>query len=335
MLRVSIAGFFLVSVVVMGMLLLKSRHPAITKNAPGTTRKTSDSIWQAPNITSDRTLSDDEKKLILYGSDLVAHTSKYFGPKGILAKQTNGMNCQNCHLEAGTKLWANNFSAVYSTYPKYRERSGKVESIFRRVNDCFERSLNGKPIDSNSHEFKAIFAYIKWLGKNVAKGSRPAGAGIEKLTFLQRAADTAKGRLVFESTCTSCHQKNGSGLINSDSTGYTYPPLWGDHSFADGAGLYRISNFAGFIRGNMPFGQASHAKPVLTVEQAWDVAAYVISKPRPKFSRRHDWPDISAKPFDFPFGPYADQFDETRHKYGPFAPIVAAKESINTISKRR
>ena len=41
--------------------------------------------------------------LIRYGYALVAHTSKYLGPKGIVQHSTNGMNCQNCHLEAGTK----------------------------------------------------------------------------------------------------------------------------------------------------------------------------------------------------------------------------------------
>ena len=34
-----------------------------------------------------------------------------------------------------------------------------------------------------------------------------------------------------------------------------------------------------------------------------------------------DWPKISKKPFDHPFGPYVDPFSEEQHKFGPYKPI--------------
>src|SRR5882724_7432115 len=55
--------------------------------------------WKAPD-TSQISL-DEAGKFIRYGRDLIAHTSYYLGPKGTIAAITNGMNCQNCHLEAG------------------------------------------------------------------------------------------------------------------------------------------------------------------------------------------------------------------------------------------
>ena len=75
----------------------------------------------------------------------------------------------------------------------------------------------------------------------------------------------------------------------------------------------------------MPFGQASHGSPVLTLEEAWDVAAYINSQERPHIDQSTDWPDSSKKPVDFPFGPFADTFTETQHRYGPFQPIEAAR----------
>ena len=69
--------------------------------------------------------------IIRYGYELIAHTSKYLGPKGTVLQTTNGMNCQNCHLEAGTKPWGLNYGSVYSTYPKFRERSGGLETIYK------------------------------------------------------------------------------------------------------------------------------------------------------------------------------------------------------------
>jgi thiosulfate dehydrogenase len=151
-----------------------------------------DSSWVAPNFYYDDT-KGEERQLLIYGEDIVANTSTYFGPHGSVAAITNGMNCQNCHLNAGRKNWGNNYSAVFSTYPKFRDRSGKTETIYKRVSDCFERSLNGTAPDSNSKEYKAIYTYIKWLGKDVEKGKKPYGSGIEKLPYMDRAADPAKG----------------------------------------------------------------------------------------------------------------------------------------------
>src|SRR6185503_18982383 len=51
--------------------------------------------------------NEKEAELISYGRELIAHTSDYLGPKGKVAKLSNGMNCQNCHLDAGTKPFGN------------------------------------------------------------------------------------------------------------------------------------------------------------------------------------------------------------------------------------
>lgn len=285
--------------------------------------------WQAPD---ESTLNDNpNKEIILYGKDLIAHTAEYFGPKGTIYKaSTNGMNCQNCHLDAGTKIFGNNYSAVASTYPKFRARSGKIENVYKRVNDCFERSLNGKALDTTSKEMQAIVAYINWLGKDVPKGKIPEGSGLKKVDFLNRAADPEKGKTIYINKCAVCHKADGQGVMNEEKTTYTYPPLWGEHSYNDGAGLYRISNFAKYIKYNMPLG-ASYDNAILSNEEAWDIAAYVNSQKRPHKNTKSDWPKMEQKPFDHPFGPYADGFPEKQHKYGPYKPIV---EKSNSLKKK-
>ena len=261
-----------------------------------------------------------------YGYELISNTAYYLGPKGKVNRISNGMNCQNCHLKAGTVPWGNNYSAVASTYPKYRDRSSSVESIAKRVNDCIERSLNGKALDTSSREMQAIIAYIKWVGSDVPKGKKPMGSGISNLPFLNRAADKIKGEKVYNNFCLRCHAKNGEGQINKSGFGYEYPPLWGNSSYNIGAGLFRLSRLAGFVKNNMPYLEATFNKPILTDEEAWDVAAYINSQPRPQKNISADWHNISKKPFDHPFAPYADSFSETQHKYGPFQPIVDFKK---------
>jgi thiosulfate dehydrogenase len=282
------------------------------------------SLWKAPDWAEMEKEPNAEE--LNYGKELVANTAEYLGPKGKVKAISNGMNCQNCHLQAGTAPLGNNYGAVASTYPKVRARSGKEEDIQKRINDCFERSLNGQSLARDSKEMKAMVAYINWVGKDVPKGEVPIGSGLYEVPLLDRAADPAKGKLVYEKQCASCHQADGKGMAKPDGSGYLYPPLWGENSYNHGAGLYRISRFAGYVKANMPLG-ATFEQPILSDEESWDLAAYVNSMDRPKKDLTQDWPDISKKPMDHPFGPFSDSFTEEQHKFGPFKPIKAAKSS--------
>jgi thiosulfate dehydrogenase len=283
-----------------------------------------DNEWHAPDTA---TIPKDEAgDLIRYGRELVANTGAYYGPRGKISREANGMNCQNCHLDAGTKLYANTFSAVASIYPKFRARSGIVEDLDKRINDCFERSMNGKKLDSLSKEMRAMKAYINWVGKDVKKGEVPKGASVVDLPFLAEAADRDKGKISFEKHCVRCHGSDGGGKLNADSITYQYPPLWGPNSYNTAAGMYRLTRLAGYIKSNMPNDLSSFEKPVLTDEEAWNIAAFVSSMPRPDKRFKEDWPDIKKKPIDHPFGPFADKYSEYQHKYGPFKEMAAAKK---------
>ena len=206
----------------------------------GSSEVFNEDLWTAPSVMELEECA--EKELILYGKELIMHTSNYFGPSGKVIKgSTNGMNCQNCHLDAGTRPFGNNYSAVASTYPKYRARSGTIEGIEKRVNDCFERSLNGHALDDSSVEMSAIRAYILWLGKDVQVGVKPKGAGFKDIVYLDRPADPVAGEKVYIQQCQSCHMKNGEGQFSEEKSSFKYPALWGEHSYNTGAGLYRIS----------------------------------------------------------------------------------------------
>ncbi len=301
----------------------EKKKKAIEQSLADTQPKEDNGFWKPADLNS---ISNNQLKAqILYGQDLIAHTAKYLGPKGSVSQTTNGMNCQNCHLAAGTKTWGNNYGAVFATYPKYRARSGQTEDIYKRINDCIERSLNGTALTLNSKEMQAMKAYIEFIGKEVIKGEKPKGSGIVELPFLDRPADPLKGKELFVVKCQRCHQPNGEGILAGDQIEYLYPPLWGNHSYNQGAGLYRMSRMAGFIKNNMPQG-VSFQNPELTDEEAWDLAAYINSQARPTKDFSADWPKIAEKPVDHPFGPYADKFSETQHKFGPFQPIADEKK---------
>ncbi len=295
------------------------------KNAAKTSF-TATTLWNAPDTAN--LPHDSAGNLVRYGRELIVHTARYLGPKGSVAQITNGMNCDNCHIDGGTRIFANNFSITGASYPKFRKRSNSTVNLVSRINGCFKRSLNGQVPGDSSREMKAMIAYIKWIGQGVKKDAAIFGTFAEKIPYLDRAADTARGRDIFLAQCTTCHGENGQGKFLEGGKEYLYPPLWGAHSYNNGAGMYQLSKFAGFIKNNMPYG-TSYKKPYLSNEQAWDLAAYVNSRPRPAFKElRKDWPDISGKSADYPFGPYIDSFPESQHKFGPFKPIVSAHKKI-------
>jgi thiosulfate dehydrogenase len=316
-----------VSVLLLTVLLVLLEHREKSKKANETSKaamlSTKEILWVAPDSS---TMPNDESgDLIRYGKKLISHTSFYIGPRGSVSKNANGMNCQNCHLDAGTKAWAGNFGAVAALYPRFSDRRGSHETINQRITDCFERSMNGEAPDSTSREMKAMNAYISWLGKDVMKGKKPAGAGLEILSFIERPADPQRGKILYQQKCQSCHGLNGEGQLDSIAE-YRYPPLWGDHSYNTAAGLYRLSKFAGFVKDNMPFG-SNYSNEQLTDDEAWDLAAFVNSQPRPVKKFKQDWPNILLKPVDLEDGPFPDSFPSVQHKYGPFAPIAKAKKN--------
>jgi thiosulfate dehydrogenase len=81
--------------------------------------------------------------------------------------------------------------------------------------------------------------------------------------------------------------------------------------------MHRVLTAAKFVKARMPLGNAD-----LSDDQAFDVAAFLNSQPRPEMANlQQDYPDRTAKPVDNSYGPFADSFSLKQHQYGPFAPI--------------
>jgi thiosulfate dehydrogenase len=313
---------FCVGIALFFLALIPREAIAQSPNIPAAT------IWTVPEIGA--LPDDDYGRLVRRGRDLVTATYAHIGPEvPDLAKRYAGNNlaCSNCHLDAGTKKFALPIFGLYGEFPKYSVRSGAEITVEDRVNSCMTRSMKGHPLPLQIAEMQAFVGYIKFLSTGVPAGQQLPGLGAGKMPELDRAADPARGAPIYTRACTACHGADGSGLRRSLPTvdlGYMIPPLWGSDSFNDGAGMMRLITAANFVHFNMPHG-ADYLNPQLSAEEAWDVAAYMISQPRPhKDGLDRDYPDLLQKPVDTPYGPYADGFSEQQHEYGPFAPIRAA-----------
>lgn len=262
-----------------------------------------------------------EGQLAAYGYRLITETYALVGPDTRDPLTGNRLACSSCHLNGGTKPFAAPYIGLSGVFPIYIGREDKIESLEERINGCFERSMNGKALDVNHEVMRAMITYIRHISKEAPVGVRIKGQGFVDFTPPARAADKERGAAVYEKNCLSCHGAGGEGIKGSTGNregGYLYPPLWGPDSYNDGAGMARLLTAARFIKANMPLG-VTHHSPVLTDEEAYDVAAFVNSQARPvKADKEKDYPDLKKKPKDCPYPPYTDAVSPEQHKYGPF-----------------
>jgi thiosulfate dehydrogenase len=216
-----------------------------------------------------------------------------FGRSLVNATQTtakayvgNGLNCASCHLAGGTVAYAAPLVGLWGVFPEYVARSGRVETLADRINDCFLRSMNGRPLPIDGAEMRALLAYTAWLSTGVPTGASVEGRGFAELAVPPRAPDAARGKGVYARQCAACHGADGGGVPNGTG-GFAIPPLWGPQSFNVGAGMARTSIAAAFVEAKMPLGHGNS----LALQDAWDVAAYFTSQPRPDFAAKaNDWP---------------------------------------------
>lgn len=259
-----------------------------------------------------------------YGRRLLRETPELLGqdhPDPDRRMIGNRLACASCHIDIGTEPGTLNLLQTTEHYPRFSGRQGAQTDIEDRINECMQRSMNGKPLPMDSPEMIAMASYLRSLGAQYAAMGASSKKPVEPSTFKtpNRRADVAMGQIVYSSKCSICHGADGSGLLATGDLrkGYLFPPLWGPDSFNDGAGMGRVLTAARFIKARMPLGSAD-----LTDDEAFDVAAFINSKPRPEMPNLDkDYPDRAAKPVDNPYGPYADPFPQDQHKYGPFQPI--------------
>jgi len=295
--------------------------------------------WQPNNIEGD--LPEGRKgKLIKFGYLLTSESAKWMGPmvkNPDMRFSGNNLACKNCHLDVGTRPGSASWIGVMDRFPQFRGRENKIGTIEERVNGCMERSMNGRNLPVESSQMKAIVAYMEWLGEDMPKEREKEFKGFAKIQMPVIAASPVLGKAVYISECQVCHGENGQGAWLADSTkGYLYPPLWGKDTYNHGAGMHRVLTAAQFIKGNMPWGQATIDNPKLTDEESYHVAAYINSFERPlKENADQDFPDRKLKPVSTPYGPWDDPFSPEAHKYGPFKPMVEFYQGEYSIIKTK
>jgi thiosulfate dehydrogenase len=208
------------------------------------------------------------------GRDIFLDTRGHAGPY-----VGNALRCASCHLDAGRLPNSAPMWAAYVVYPQYRAKNGHVNTFQERMQGCFRFSMNGKAPPLGDPVLVALESYAYFLARGAPTGLKLPGQGYPRLPSPKLPMDYSRGQDAYQANCALCHGNGGQG--QSARGAVIFPPLWGPNSYNWGAGMSDIKNAAGFIKANMPLSEGNR----LSTQQAWDVAAFVDSQPRPQDPR--------------------------------------------------
>jgi len=287
---------------------------AVVSGASGSrARGWSPDSWRPPVVDS---TPDDPLEVSIYrGLSIITHVRD-----SLPAYTGSNLNCTSCHLDEGRRGNAIPLVGVFARYPAFNQRMNAVVPIEDRINYCFTRSLSGSKLPPDSREMQDIVAYLSYISRGVPNGEHVKLEGIATIPPAALPADSARGRAVFVNNCARCHGNDGTGMG-------PFPALWGPRSFSVGASMARLERAASFVQRNMPWDQPGR----LSNQEAWDVAAYVTSQPRPDLpGKETDWPTGGAPP-DVPYdtkGHKAFHPPKLFPRANPAAAIVSAPASV-------
>lgn len=275
--------------------------------------------WRPPAVAD--IPNDSLGASIRRGLALVIHTTD-----SLPAYAPGNITCGSCHLQAGRNPDAMPLTGSHARYPRYLARTGAVIGLADRVNYCITRSLAGSKLPADSREMQDILAYLAWLSRGIPVGEGdkvPGGAGLAAMPAGMQG-DRDRGAQVYVAKCAACHQLGGEG---TPAMNPSIPALWGPKAYSVGASMTRQSMAASFIWYNMPMGLGK----TLTHQEAFDVAAYISSKPRPDSpGKENDWP-MGGAPADVPYateGRAAYQPPPLLRRANPAQAIVPAPRTV-------
>jgi len=104
---------------------------------------------------------------IMHGKRLLNETARLL-PDNV----GNGLNCNSCHMGQGKMDNVASYINTSNFYPAVMPRAGKEVDLVMRINGCFQRSMNGKPLPPDGADMRAMVAYMDWLRQDVKKARR-------------------------------------------------------------------------------------------------------------------------------------------------------------------
>lgn len=272
----------------------------------------------------------DRGDAIRRGISLLTRTPEVVGPHAIDVDNRhagNNLTCIHCHKNGpeglpGTAKYMLPYVNVANDYPTLDPKSMTIVTLRKRILGMF--GTGEAPLSVDDPELDDIVAYFDWLAEGSNEGAAMEGTHLMHVDLPGRAADPERGKSVFFTRCIGCHMPDGIGMRSpafKRGGGYVFPPIAGEDTWSDGGHMTLLGVLTPMVLGSMPQG-ATPGAPLLTVEQAYDVAAYVAET----LPRAHDWnrdthyPDPAFRPDSWaPRELFSDETEWRRARFGPFS----------------
>ncbi|HUW97803.1 MAG TPA: c-type cytochrome [Acidiferrobacter sp.] len=207
-------------------------------------------------------------KAVLRGRALFNHTGRY-APRYV----RNALSCRDCHLAEGRMAGAGPMWAAAALYPQLYER--QVVTLAVRMQAAFVHSENGRPPSLGGPVLTDLLAYVHWMSRGERIGVPVVGRGYPSLAKPAHPPSAVQGAALYAHSCAVCHGAHGQGVRRGRH--WLFPPVWGSASYGVRSSLARVPMLAAFLAATMPYGKPGS----LTPAQAYDLATYLKTRPRP------------------------------------------------------
>lgn len=219
---------------------------------------------------------------IVKGCNIFTETTKN-RPTGYGFWKTR-MNCTSCHIDGGSKEYAAHIGDGVVNYPGVYSANNIIYTNRMRIARCYAHSINEILYGANSEFYKLITLYMAWIAEksNIPIGENRKSRGIHNVRgTAARHASIIAGQRAYSKNCQYCHGPAGYGSDRFDKDPHlSPPPINGAEAFVHTATLSYSSRLASFILNNMPPG-ATHDKPLVTTQEALDIAEFINVQTRP------------------------------------------------------
>jgi thiosulfate dehydrogenase len=225
--------------------------------------------WTPPD--ANKIPSGTGGEAILLGMHIFTQTPKYAS-----AYVGNQLSCSDCHLQGGTMSYGITLVGAPKWFPMFSDRAKRDITLEDRIQECVTRSENGSPLPHSGPEMNAVLSYLEWISQQAESKNEDPVRGLASVPALD--GDPMRGEAVYKQNCSTCHGEDGAGVAG------ILPALWGPAAYNEGAGMNQVRKMAAFVLRNMPQNNPGS----LTPQQAYDVAAYVASKPHSPYNHAYD-----------------------------------------------
>lgn len=185
----------------------------------------------------------------------------------------NQLSCDDCHIAEGRLAGAGPMWGAAGLYPRFYD--GRLVTLGQRIGAAFVHDEGGAKPSLAGGVIVDLLAYIHWMSRGAPIGVALSGRGYPSVPVPPVIPDPATGSRIYAMQCALCHGRHGGG----EDMGQTvvFPPVWGAGSYSQQSALARLPVAAAFLRATMPYGEP-HS---LSVVEAYDLAAFLNTKPRP------------------------------------------------------